>query len=98
MSAGIKANLDGSGAIQVGGVDYIGISSAGAVSVPQSLTVTGAVVGGTGSAAGNYVLTQYVSPSPWVKSASLKAVRVTVIGGGGTGGLVPSNAPPGTGN
>jgi hypothetical protein len=42
MSAGIKANNDGSGAIQVGGSDYITISSAGAVAIPQTLAVTGA--------------------------------------------------------
>jgi hypothetical protein len=42
MTAGIKANVDGSGAIQVGGTDYITISSAGAVAIPQTLAVTGA--------------------------------------------------------
>jgi len=42
MTAGIKANVDGSGAIQVGGSDYITISSAGAVTIPQTLAVTGA--------------------------------------------------------
>jgi hypothetical protein len=42
MSAGIKANVDGSGAIQVGGSDYITISTAGAVAIPQTLAVTGA--------------------------------------------------------
>jgi hypothetical protein len=41
MTAGIKANVDGSAAIQVGGSDYITISSAGAVTVPQTLAVTG---------------------------------------------------------
>jgi hypothetical protein len=42
MSAGIKANVDGSGAIQVGGSDYITISAVGAVAIPQTLAVTGA--------------------------------------------------------
>jgi len=41
MTAGIKANVDGSAAIQVGGTDYITISSAGAVAIPQTLAVTG---------------------------------------------------------
>jgi len=41
MTAGIKANVDGSAAIQVGGSDYITISSAGAVAIPQTLAVTG---------------------------------------------------------
>ena len=55
MSAGIKANNDGSGAIQIGGSDYITISSAGAVAIPQTLAVTGAAtaaslqVGGVGT-------------------------------------------------
>jgi hypothetical protein len=39
MTAGIKANVDGSAAIQVGGTDYITISSAGAVAIPQTLAV-----------------------------------------------------------
>jgi hypothetical protein len=43
MSAGIKANVDGSGAIQVGGTDVITISSAGAVAIPQSLSVAGSL-------------------------------------------------------
>jgi hypothetical protein len=41
MTAGIKANVDGSAAIQVGGTDYITISSAGAVAIPQTFAVTG---------------------------------------------------------
>ena len=41
MTAGIKANVDGSAAIQVGGSDYITISSAGAVAIPQTLAVAG---------------------------------------------------------
>jgi len=38
MTAGIKANVDGSAAIQVGGTDYITISSAGAVTFVASPT------------------------------------------------------------
>ena len=41
MSAGIKANNDGSAAIQVGGSDYINIASSGDVTIPQDLAVTG---------------------------------------------------------
>lgn len=51
MTAGIKANVDGSGAIQVGGSDYITISSAGAVTIPQTLSVTGATTTQAGTAA-----------------------------------------------
>jgi uncharacterized protein (AIM24 family) len=48
MSAGIKANADGSAAIQVGGSDAITITSGLAVAIPQTLAVTGA-----GSVGGN---------------------------------------------
>lgn len=59
MSAGIKANNDGSAAIQVGGSDYITISSTGAVAIPQTLAVTGAttltgVTTLTGGVAGDF--------------------------------------------
>jgi hypothetical protein len=47
MSAGIKANVDGSGAIQVGGTDVITISSDGAVAIPQTFSVTGALTAST---------------------------------------------------
>lgn len=88
MSAGIKANNDGSAAIQVGGTDYITISSTGAVAIPVSLTVGGVVSGG------NYALVAYTSPATgpaaWdantKKAAGLKAVKVTVVGAGGNGG------------
>lgn len=59
MSAGIKANNDGSGAIQVGGSDYITISSVGAVAIPQTLAVTGTstftgAITATGGIAGDF--------------------------------------------
>jgi len=53
LSAGIKANNDGSAAIQVGGSDYITISSTGAVAIPQTLAVTGATTL-TGGVAGDF--------------------------------------------
>lgn len=84
MSTGLKANNDGSAAIQVGGTDYITISSAGAVAIPVSLTVGGIPAGG------NYALVQYTSPTTWdataKKAAGLKAIKVTVVGAGGAGG------------
>lgn len=88
MSAGLKANNDGSAAIQVGGTDYITISSAGAVAIPVSLTVGGIPAGG------NYDLNAYTSPTTWTKPAGLKAIKVTVVGGGGTGGTSPSAPSP----
>jgi hypothetical protein len=90
MSAGIKANNDGSAAIQVGGTDYIQISSTGNVTVPQSqtisgnLVVTGSVTASSGT--GNYALQQYVAPTTWTKPAGLKAIKVTIVGAGGNGG------------
>jgi len=36
MTAGIKANVDGSGAIQVGGTDVIGLSSGGSINIPTT--------------------------------------------------------------
>jgi hypothetical protein len=88
LTAGIKANNDGSAAIQVGGTDYITISSAGAVAIPVSLTVGGVPAGG------NYILNSYTSPNTWdataKKAAGLKAIKVTVVGaGGGAGGSTP---------
>jgi hypothetical protein len=52
------------------------------------------------SIGGNYIVTTYTSPAPlgYTKPATLKAVKVTVIGGGGAGGSVPTiNAPFGSG-
>lgn len=39
------------------------------------------------------VVTIYTSPATWTKPATVKAVKVTVVGGGGTGG---NRAQPGT--
>ena len=91
MSAGIKANNDGSAAIQVGGTDYITISSTGAVAMPVSLTIAGQPAGG------NYALQSYAAPATWSKPAGLKAVKVTVVGAGGAGGTVPTGASAGGG-
>jgi hypothetical protein len=85
MSAGIKANNDGSAAIQVGGTDYITISSAGAVAIPVSLTIAGQPAGG------DYVMNTYVAPATWTKPTGLKAIKVTVVGSGGNGGSSTSN-------
>jgi hypothetical protein len=42
---------------------------------------------------GNYVMSTYVSPATWTKPADLKAIKVTISGGGGAGGTSPSAAP-----
>lgn len=96
MSTGLKANNDGSAAIQVGGTDYIQISSTGNVTIPQSqtisgnLTVTGTITAGAGTP---YVIQSYTSPATWTKPTGLKAVRVTVLGGGGAGGSGITQTP-----
>jgi hypothetical protein len=41
MTTGLKANVDGSAAIQVGGTDYIEISATGNVTIPQNQTISG---------------------------------------------------------
>jgi|688.fasta_scaffold01873_19 hypothetical protein len=103
MSAGIKANNDGSAAIQVGGSDYIEIASTGPVTIPGNLTVTGTATVNGVPVGGNYILNEYTSPAPWdaaaKKTAGLKAVKVTIIGGGGggAGGRGTQSTPGGPG-
>ena len=50
------------------------------------------------TAGGNYVRTAYTSPAFWTKPATIKAVKVTVVGAGGNGGSGgPNNASGGGG-
>jgi hypothetical protein len=44
------------------------------------------------SAGGDYIQQVYTSPATWTKPANLKAVKVTVIGGGGGAGPTGGNA------
>jgi hypothetical protein len=58
MTIGLKANVDGSGAIQTNSIDAIQISTGQAVTIPGALTVTGTLNAGattntTGSFSGN---------------------------------------------
>jgi hypothetical protein len=51
-----------------------------------------AAIGNTG--AGAPVVTIFTSPSPWTKSPTLKAVKITMVGGGGSGaGIGPIVTP-----
>lgn len=97
MTAGIKANNDGSAAIQVGGTDYIQIASTGPVTIPGNLAVTGTITTGGFPAGGNYILNQYVAPATWTKPGGLKAIKVTVVGAGGNGGSSFTSTPTAVG-
>lgn len=83
MSAGIKANADGSAAIQVGGSDFITISAAGAVDIPQSLTVAG-------QSPSPQIQTQTIlsGSGTWSKptTGGYQWVKIDIWGGGGGGG------------
>lgn len=48
-------------------------------------------------AGGDYIMQSYTSPNVWTKPSTLKAVKVTVVGGGGNGGgtTAPTPAPIG---
>jgi hypothetical protein len=69
--------------IKTGDTTAISIDASQNVTVAGDLTVNGSIVGG----GGGYVMTTFTSPGPatWTKPAGLKAVKVTVTGGGGGG-------------
>lgn len=60
--------------------------------MPSSLNGTGVTfndgtqLNSANDAGGNYIRRTYTSPATWTKPAGLKAVQVTVVGGGGNGG------------
>lgn len=90
MTAALKGNSDGSGAIQTGGVDAIQISSAQVVTIPQSLTVTGTLTASGGVFSTGSVL-QVVQASTTTSTAT------TVITTAGvtttlTGTITPKSA------
>jgi hypothetical protein len=80
MTAGIKANVDGSGAIQTNSIDAIQISTSQAVTVPQTLTVTGTlnangggtIKSGTAQASTSGTSIDFTGIPSWVK-------RITVM-------------------
>ena len=61
-----------------------GVNTAAATVGPAGITFGDATVQTTASAP-NYVSTIYTSPATWTKPSTLKAVRVTVLSGGGSG-------------
>ena len=95
MTAALKGNSDGSGAIQTGGIDAIQISASQNTTITGSLTVNGAFSApGVG---GNYILNSYTTPGTWTKPAGLKAIKVTVVGGGAPGSSPGSGSVGGSG-
>jgi hypothetical protein len=82
MTAGIKANLDGSAAVQVGNTDFITTTSGGAVTIPGTLTVTGAT---TFSGAATF------STSPTtVQAGTVSAPSITTASDTNTGIFFPA--------
>lgn len=45
-------------------------------------------------AGGDYVMEAYTSPATWTKPSTLKAIKVTVVGGGGSGGSASGSTSP----
>lgn len=78
MSMGLKANADGSGAVQIGGSDAITITSGLAVTIPQTLAVTGAqTVGGNLTLTGN--ASGIIKRATAVTASSVTSINFTGI-------------------
>jgi len=69
-----------------------GITSAGTAGNVLTSNGTAWVSQAAAAGGGDYIMLAYVSPATWTKPAGLKAVKVTVVGAGGNGG-VGTNAP-----
>jgi hypothetical protein len=97
VTTGVTTGLNGSAittgvvAASVGGT---GLTSAGTNG--NVLTSNGSAWVSQAAAAGggDYIMQAYTSPATWTKPAGLKAVRVTVIGGGGSAGNFSTPAFP----
>ena len=80
------------GQLGIGGATYGTsgqvLTSGGASAAPTWTTVSGG---------GNYVMTVFTASGTWTKPANLKAVKVTVVGGGGNGGGTPGINAGGSG-
>lgn len=87
---GVQISSDATGALDIktgtgAGTTAISIDASQNVAIPGTLTIAGQPAGG------NYALNAYTSPTTWTKPAGLKAVKVTVVGAGGSGGPVSTN-------
>ena len=89
--AGISSDNTGILQLKTGtgsGTTAISIDASQVVTMPGNLVVTGTITAGAGT---TYVLNQYTSPATWTKPTGLKAVKVTVVGSGGSGGPAVGN-------
>ena len=104
MTIGLKANSDGSGAVQTGGTDAIQISTGQAVTIPGTLTVTGGVTGVSqiqpisASVAANALTISASALSLSFRSTTLGSGTVTTVSGTPANLVVPASATLGTVN
>jgi hypothetical protein len=82
---GAAISSDGTGTLDIktgtgAGTTALSIDASQNVTIPGTLTIAGQPAGG------NYAMNAYVAPATWTKPTGLKAVKVTVVGAGGTGG------------
>ncbi len=94
VTTGVTTGLNGS-AISTGTV-AVGVGGTGVTSVGTSgnvLTSNGTAWVSQAAAAGggDYIMQVFTTPGTWTKPAGLKAIRVTVIGGGGGAGFPVGN-------
>jgi hypothetical protein len=76
-------------ALQIAGTTVIN-NNKGLENITNLKTVAGQSILGSGDIAiaaggGDYIMRTYTGPATWTKPADLKAVKVTVVGGGGGG-------------
>jgi hypothetical protein len=99
VTTGVTTGLNGSAistgvvAASVGGT---GINSAGTTGNVLTSNGTAWVSQAAAAGGGDYIMQVFTTPGTWTKPAGLKAIKVTVIGGGGGAGSVPT--PAGNGN
>jgi hypothetical protein len=74
-----------SGAVVLG-AGTSAITTVSAASTGEVLTANGTAWVSQLASGGTPIVRLYTSPSPWTKPATLKAVKVTALGGGGGGG------------
>jgi hypothetical protein len=94
VTTGVTTGLNGS-AISTGvvaaGVGGTGINSAGTVGNVLTSNGTAWVSQAAAAGGGDYIMQVFTTPGTWTKAAGLKAIKVTVIGGGGGAGFPTGN-------